>query len=133
MQAAPSVRAKDFDLYRTEGYAASTAGYDTRLLAEDARQQIQVTYATHSPFFIEATHVPQVRRVSRGAGSDEVPTVDVRRRMDSLCIEKLPEALFAGVVILVEGTRSSHCPCHWRLLIKRHPSHSTTRPYQHAA
>ena len=96
-----------------------------RRLAEDARQQIQVTYATHSPFFIEATHVPQVRRVSRGAGADAVPTVntpcvtpehlirhlngfmdpvDVRRRMDSLCIEKLPEALFAEAVVLVEGT-----------------------------
>jgi putative ATP-dependent endonuclease of OLD family len=96
-----------------------------RRLAEDARQQIQVTYATHSPFFIEATHVPQVRRVSRGAGVGEVPPVsishvtperlirhldgftdpvDVLRRMDSLCIEKLPEALFAEAVVLVEGT-----------------------------
>lgn len=96
-----------------------------RRLAEDARQQIQVTYATHSPFFIEATHFPQVRRVSRGAGAAEVPAVgilrvtpeqlirhldglvdpaDVRRRMDSVCIEKLPEALFAEAVVLTEGT-----------------------------
>jgi putative ATP-dependent endonuclease of the OLD family len=76
-----------------------------RRLAEDAQQQIQVTYATHSPFFIEATHVSQVRRVSREAGADRVPAVstlcvtperltrhldgfmtpaDVLRRMDSL-------------------------------------------------
>jgi predicted ATP-dependent endonuclease of OLD family len=96
-----------------------------RTLAEDTGQQIQVAYATHSPFFIEATHVPQVRRVSRGSGSGRVPavtiahvtperlidhlegfmgSVDVRRRMDSSCVEKLPEALFAEAVILVEGT-----------------------------
>lgn len=96
-----------------------------RTLAEDTEQQIQVTYATHSPFFIEATHIPQVRRVSRDAGFGGVPTVtishvtterlidrldgfmspvDVRRRMDSACVEKLPEALFAEAVVLVEGT-----------------------------
>jgi predicted ATP-dependent endonuclease of OLD family len=96
-----------------------------RRLAEDERQQIQVTYATHSPFFLEAAHFPQVRRVSREAGSGGAPPVsllrvtpeqltrrldgfigpvDVQRRMGSLCIEKLPEALFAEAVVLVEGT-----------------------------
>jgi hypothetical protein len=96
-----------------------------RKLAEDASQQIQVTYATHSPFFLEAAHFPQVRRVSREAGAGGVPPVsllrvtpeqltrrldgfmdlvDVRRRTDSLCIEKLPEALFGEAVVLVEGT-----------------------------
>jgi putative ATP-dependent endonuclease of OLD family len=104
---------------------ARAFAYVLRRLAEDTRQQIQVTYATHSPFFIEATHVPQVRRVSRGQGADETPNVstlyvtperlishlngfmspaDVSRRMDSLCIDKLPEALFAEAVVLVEGT-----------------------------
>lgn len=33
-----------------------------------------------------------------------VDPVNVRRRMDSVCIEKLPEALFAEAVVLVEGT-----------------------------
>ncbi len=97
-----------------------------RKLAEDARQQIQVTYATHSPFFIEATHFPQVRRVSRSVDANELtPTVSVShvtleqvighlagfmkretvlRRMDAFCVEKLPEALFAEAVILVEGS-----------------------------
>jgi putative ATP-dependent endonuclease of OLD family len=97
-----------------------------RRLAEDTRQQIQVTYATHSPFFIEAEHFPQVRRVSRSVDADApAPHVSVShvtldqvighldgftkretvlRRMDAFCVEKLPEALFAEAVILVEGT-----------------------------
>jgi putative ATP-dependent endonuclease of OLD family len=96
-----------------------------RRLAEDAQQQIQVTYATHSPFFIEATHFPQIRRVSRTVTGSIVPTVTishvtldhvlqhldgfvkqdtVRKRMDALCVEKLPEALFADAAILVEGS-----------------------------
>jgi putative ATP-dependent endonuclease of OLD family len=97
-----------------------------RKLAEDDRQRFQVTYATHSPFFIEASHFPQVRRVSRSNGDDShAPTVDiaqvtldqvinrldgfvapdtVRKRMDAVCLQKLPEALFAETVVLVEGT-----------------------------
>jgi putative ATP-dependent endonuclease of OLD family len=97
-----------------------------RKLAQDGQQQIQVTYATHSPFFIEAAHFPQVRRVSRCFDNDgSVPAVKVthvtpdrvvehltefvepervRRRMEALCIDMLPEAMFAEAVILVEGT-----------------------------
>ena len=97
-----------------------------RKIAEDDRQRFQVTYATHSPFFIEATHFPQVRRVSRSNdGRSQAPTVDiaqvaldqvinrldglvepetVRKRMDAVCLQKLPEALFAETVVLVEGT-----------------------------
>jgi putative ATP-dependent endonuclease of the OLD family len=97
-----------------------------RKLAENDRQRFQVTYATHSPFFIEASHFPQVRRVSRSNGNDsQAPTVDiaqvtldqvinrldgfvspdtVRKRMDAVCLQKLPEALFAETVVLVEGT-----------------------------
>ena len=97
-----------------------------RKLAEDDRQRFQVTYATHSPFFIEATHFPQVRRVSRSnGGPSQTPTVDiaqvaldqvinrlagfvdpdtVRKRMDAVCLQKLPEAVFAETVVLVEGT-----------------------------
>lgn len=97
-----------------------------RKLAEDGRQQMQVTYATHSPFFIEATHFPQVRRVNRTIQEiGAAPKVDIShvtvdqvltrldgfvkretvlKRMDALCIEDLPEALFAETVILVEGS-----------------------------
>ena len=97
-----------------------------RRLAQDGQQQIQVTYATHSPFFIEAEHFPQVRRVSRQLGKNgSVPAVkiahvtldrvvghltdfvepeSVRRRMEALCIDKLPEAMFAEGVVLVEGS-----------------------------
>jgi hypothetical protein len=97
-----------------------------RKLAQDTLQQMQVTYATHSPFFIEASHFPQVRRVSRRFTnaesspvvtvahvtedqvvdhlSDFVPAESVRRRTAALCIDTLPEAMFAEAVILVEGS-----------------------------
>jgi putative ATP-dependent endonuclease of OLD family len=97
-----------------------------RKLAENSRQRVQVTYATHSPFFIEPAHFQQVRRVNRSLRNNEqAPTVSiahvtlpqvlghlngfmkpetVHRRLEALYIEKLPEALFAEAVILVEGS-----------------------------
>ena len=36
-----------------------------RSLAEDDRKRIQVTYATHSPYFVEARFFHQVRRLTR--------------------------------------------------------------------
>jgi putative ATP-dependent endonuclease of OLD family len=46
-----------------------------RSLAEDAGKRIQVTYATHSPYFVEARHFDQVRRLTRS--TDETPVVTV--------------------------------------------------------
>ncbi|MFN7882193.1 MAG: ATP-dependent nuclease, partial [bacterium] len=46
-----------------------------RSLAEDTDKRIQVTYATHSPYFLEARHFNQVRRLTRSA--DETPVVSV--------------------------------------------------------
>lgn len=96
-----------------------------RRLAEDSGQKVQVTYATHSPCFIEPTHFDQIRRVSRGApdGSGErsvnissvtlqavienldgfVEEETVRKRLDDVCLARLPEALFGEAVVLVEG------------------------------
>lgn len=96
-----------------------------RRLAEDSCQQVQVTYATHSPCFVEPTHFDQIRRVSRsapnGAGQRSVnissvtlqAVIDnlngyvkeetVRKRLDDVCLARLPEALFAEAVVLVEG------------------------------
>ena len=96
-----------------------------RRLAEDSGQKVQVTYATHSPCFIEPTHFDQIRRVSRsapdrsGERSVNISSVTlqavienldgfvkeetVRKRLDDVCLARLPEALFAEGVVLVEG------------------------------
>ncbi len=97
-----------------------------RSLAEDAGKRIQVTYATHSPYFLEARHFNQVRRLTR---SSDVPpvvsihhatvadvkaklhgTVDadvVDRRLDHNVADQLSIALFASRAFLVEGPTES--------------------------
>jgi putative ATP-dependent endonuclease of OLD family len=97
-----------------------------RKLAEDSAQRAQITYATHSPFFIEPSHFPQVRRVNRSIRTeDPTPPVGIAhvsldqvlnqldgfmkyetvlKRTEALYMDKLPEALFAEAVILVEGS-----------------------------
>ena len=93
-----------------------------RSLAEDADKRIQVTYATHSPYFLEARHFGQIRRLTRS--SDETPVVtvhlatvaDVRvkldgsvaadqvsRQLDRIVTDRLAVALFASRALLVEG------------------------------
>ena len=97
-----------------------------RSLAEDVDKRIQVTYATHSPYFLEARHFDQVRRLTRS--SDETPVVSVHhatvddvkvklngvlngnavdRKLDGIVTNELAEALFAHRVFLVEGTTES--------------------------
>jgi predicted ATP-dependent endonuclease of OLD family len=94
-----------------------------RSLAEEADKRIQVTYATHSPYFLEARHFDQVRRLTRS--SDETPMVtahyatvtDVKAKLngvldadkvgnqlDAFVANELSVALFAHSVLLVEGT-----------------------------
>ena len=93
-----------------------------RALTEDADKRIQVTYATHSPYFLEARHFDQVRRLTRS--SDEHPVVSVHyatvadvkarlhgivdadvvdRRLDHNVADQLSIALFANRAFLVEG------------------------------
>lgn len=93
-----------------------------RSLAEDSSKRIQVTYATHSPYFLEARHFDQVRRLTRSA--DENPavavhfatidgvkakligTVDadlVARQLDGIVTSRLAVTLFAARALLVEG------------------------------
>ncbi len=93
-----------------------------RALAEDVDKRIQVTYATHSPYFLEARYFNQVRRLTRS--SDEVPQVTVHfatvadvkhklegtmvadqidRHLDGIVTARLAVALFAARVLLVEG------------------------------
>lgn len=97
-----------------------------RSLAEDATKRVQVTYATHSPYFLEARHFNQVRRLTRS--SDQMPVVTVHfatvadvkaklsgilgadtvdRKLDSIVANDLAVALFANRAFLVEGTTES--------------------------
>lgn len=94
-----------------------------RALAEDESKNIQVTYATHSPVFIEAQKFSQVRRLTRNVGANSEVSVhssdlDVVKRLltgvvkpavvdsqlDGTVSARLPLAMFASAVILVEGT-----------------------------
>ena len=93
-----------------------------RSLVEDPEKCIQVTYATHSPYFLEARHFNQVRRLTRSA--DETPVVSVHcatvadvksklngvvdadvvdRRLDHNVADQLSIALFANRAFIVEG------------------------------
>ncbi|MNF42293.1 chromosome segregation protein [compost metagenome] len=97
-----------------------------RALAEDSSKRIQVTYATHSPYFLEARHFDQVRRLTRS--SDDTPVVSVHyatiadvktrlqgivdsdvveRRLDHNVADQLAIALFANKAFLVEGPTES--------------------------
>ena len=101
---------------------AQTFAKVLRSLAEDNGKRIQVTYATHSPYFLEARHFEQVRRLTRS--SDETPVITVHfatvsdviarldgtveadqvsRQLDRLVTERLSVAMFATSVLLVEG------------------------------
>lgn len=105
---------------------AQTFAKVLRSLAEDAGKRIQVTYATHSPYFLEARHFDQVRRLTRS--SDETPVVTVHvatvanvkaklhgvlnadtvdRHLDGIVANQLAVALFAYRAFLVEGTTES--------------------------
>lgn len=94
-----------------------------RALAEDTEKRIQVTYATHSPYFLEARHFDQVRRLTRSTESPPLVTVhtatvaDVKaklsgvvndsvvdRQLDGVVTNQLSIALFANCAFLVEGT-----------------------------
>lgn len=97
-----------------------------RSLAENAAKRMQVTYATHSPYFIEARHFDQVRRLTRSSGETPVVTVyfatvaDVKarlngilspdtvdRQLDGMVVNQLAVALFARRAFLVEGRTES--------------------------
>tara|TARA_R110000787_G_scaffold13751_5_gene42865 strand:- start:19945 stop:21825 length:1881 start_codon:yes stop_codon:yes gene_type:complete len=97
-----------------------------RSLAEDAGKRIQVTYATHSPYFLEARYFDQVRRLTRS--DEQTPVVSVHcatvtdvktklegivksevvdRRLDHNIADQLAVALFANRALIVEGPTES--------------------------
>ena len=105
---------------------AQTFAKVLRSLAEDTNKRVQVTYATHSPYFLEARHFDQVRRLTRS--SDETPVVTVHlatvadvktklngvlsaetvdRQLDGIVANQLDVALFAHRAFIVEGTTES--------------------------
>ena len=105
---------------------AQTFAKVLRSLAENAGKRIQVTYATHSPYFLEARHFDQVRRLTRSIGEPPVVTVHsatvaevkarlhgvmkvgtVDRQLDGIVTNQLAIALFAHRAFLVEGTTES--------------------------
>lgn len=105
---------------------AQTFAKVLRSLAEDASQRIQVTYATHSPYFIEAKHFDQVRRLTRSLSETPVVTVHfatvadvgarlngildpqkVESRLDAFVANELAIALFSHRALVVEGPTES--------------------------
>lgn len=101
---------------------AQTFAKVLRSLAEDAGKRIQVAYATHSPYFLEARHFDQVRRLTRS--TEEIPVVtvhsatvedvatklngaldaaQVHRQLDGVVTSRLSVALFAARALVVEG------------------------------
>ncbi|RDZ27483.1 ATP-dependent nuclease [Lysobacter silvisoli] len=105
---------------------AQTFAKVLRSLAEDASKRIQVTYATHSPYFLEARHFDQVRRLTRSV--DETPVVTVHfatvadvktklngvmnadavvRGLDGIVANQLAVALFSHRAFIVEGVTES--------------------------
>jgi len=105
---------------------AQTFAKVLRSLADDAGKRIQVTYATHSPYFLEARHFDQIRRLTRSSHATPIVTVHhstvagvktklsgmmnpdmVDRQLDGIVANNLAVALFAHRAFLVEGTTES--------------------------
>ncbi|HWO65947.1 MAG TPA: AAA family ATPase, partial [Umezawaea sp.] len=95
-----------------------------RRLAENRTQNFQVTYATHSPHFIDAGKFHEVRRITRATwapegcapavsvGSTSIADVELRlagyvksvkAQLDGVAASRLSEALFSSAALLVEG------------------------------
>jgi len=96
-----------------------------RSLASDAEAGIQIVYATHSPYFIDASYFDQVRRVTRLSNPEFLGKVVIKQaflehvkadlatyvstdalvaRWNQVCTANLAEALFSDAVVLVEGS-----------------------------
>ncbi|WP_158588107.1 ATP-dependent nuclease [Actinomadura logoneensis] len=95
-----------------------------RQLAVESVRGMQIAYATHSPYFLEADQFHEVRRMTRVLDTEGRPAVEVRSATKETVQAKLqkqysevqlrdqfariyrttiPEAMFARAVILVEG------------------------------
>lgn len=105
---------------------AQTFAKVLRSLAEDEGKRIQTTYATHSPYFLEARHFDQVRRLTRSTDAIPIVTVHVATiaevkarlsgamspdavdsKLSGIVANQLAVALFAHRALVVEGTTES--------------------------
>ncbi|MGY0195640.1 ATP-dependent nuclease [Leptothrix sp. BB-4] len=94
-----------------------------RSLAEDAGKRMQITYATHSPYFLEPRYFHQVRRLTRSYDRDPPVSIHhatvadvkkklngvmdggkVERQLDGVFSDQLAVALFSNRAFVVEGT-----------------------------
>lgn len=94
-----------------------------RGLGTSRESQVQVAYATHSPTFIDPQNFHEIRRATQSNGSDSTPTVtsttmaNIRdnvsaiidpstfsKQVATVISDRLPVALFAEQVLVVEGT-----------------------------
>lgn len=97
-----------------------------RSLASDEGKRIQVTYATHSQFFLESRHFDQIRRLTRSTGAEPMVTVHsstiekvkqrlsgiidpavVERQLDMMATGQLSSALYSSRALVVEGGTES--------------------------
>ena len=102
---------------------AQTFAKVLRSLAEDAGKRIQVTYATHSPYFLESQNFHQIRRLTRSTDNPPIVTIHhttvddikaklagihsgetVDRQLDNIVAGQLTVALFSHRAFIVEGT-----------------------------
>jgi hypothetical protein len=95
-----------------------------RKIAQEADHDVQIAYATHSPYFLEPDSFTEVRRMTRNRNEDQVPSVSVksatrdavcdrlidirrpeqvRKHLSKVFLQYVPEALFARSVVIVEG------------------------------
>ncbi len=95
-----------------------------RELAEDTKQELQVTYATHSQYFLEAKHFDQIYRLVRSnqvnpcctqinhaSMEDVIEKINqfynakkIRSTLEQTYEKSLPIGIFSNEVILVEGS-----------------------------
>ncbi|MDL4820785.1 AAA family ATPase [Actinomadura opuntiae] len=110
------------ELFQHPVQARTFASVLRRLAAEQERG-IQISYATHSPYFLETDGFHQIRRMTRtqedGAPSVRVHSTtqqavkdvlgmrisdaDLARQIARAYLTDMPEAMFARAVVLVEG------------------------------
>ncbi len=103
---------------------ARQLGRTLRELTQGPDAHMQVAYATHSPMFVEPQSFHQLRRVGRDMDAAGIPSTylssgeiedvverlagvakrdTVFKQIDRFCPRELSEAVFADVVVLVEG------------------------------
>nr|SFZ89073.1 predicted ATP-dependent endonuclease, OLD family [Loigolactobacillus rennini] len=94
-----------------------------RKLAEDKTKEFQVTYATHSKYFLEAQHFDQVYRLIRPNNSETYKTIfkhatmdeikkkigdyynnNISSRLKKVYTNQLPIGIFSNAAILTEGS-----------------------------